>query len=278
MDSFEIRTVQSGALRIYFAAISKIFKTGTFIINEAGIKMIKMQDELLLHTKLLAENFEEYIVSGEIKLNIDFVNLSKIMKTSGNDDTVTLMKKETDDFWSIELSNCGYLSTRTFSIKMHNIEYDLEIYIPPAEFETELTMPTSDFQKIMKEMKLAGSDRLEIISTSAQELIFQCDGENIMQKYKLEGILNSLGYKQHENKEIHVEIPYEKILLCLGFTNLCNILHMYIKPDYPLVIRYSVANLGDIKLCFSPMADKHSDTSDSVSEESTIKIMGGSMQ
>ncbi len=77
MDSFEIRTVQSGALRTYIVAISKIFKTGTLIINETGIRMLKVQDELLLHTKLLAENFEEYIVSGEIKLNADFVNLRK---------------------------------------------------------------------------------------------------------------------------------------------------------------------------------------------------------
>jgi len=27
---------------------------------------------------------------------------------------------------------------------------------------------------------------------------------------------------------------------------------MYIKNDYPLIIKYDVANLGDIKLCLSP--------------------------
>ena len=27
---------------------------------------------------------------------------------------------------------------------------------------------------------------------------------------------------------------------------------MYIKNDYPLIIKYNVANLGDIKLCLSP--------------------------
>ena len=149
MDSFEIRTVQSGALRTYIVAISKIFKTGTLIINETGIRMLKVQDELLLHTKLLAENFEEYIVSGEIKLNADFVNLSKIMKTSSNNDTVTLMKKAGDDCWSIELRAYERRKTRTFRIKMHNIEYEQEIYIPPAEFDTELTMSTSDFQSMM---------------------------------------------------------------------------------------------------------------------------------
>ena len=39
--------------------------------------------------------------------------------------------------------------------------------------------------------------------------------------------------------------------LCLftKCTNLCNLLHMYIKNDYPLVIKYDIANLGHIKLC-----------------------------
>ena len=35
-------------------------------------------------------------------------------------------------------------------------------------------------------------------------------------------------------------------------TNMCNQIHIYIKNDYPLVITYSVANLGDIKLCLAP--------------------------
>ena len=38
-------------------------------------------------------------------------------------------------------------------------------------------------------------------------------------------------------------------------TNLCNLIHLYIKNDYPLVIRYDLANLGHIKLCLSPNID-----------------------
>ena len=152
---------------------------------------------------------------------------------------------------------------------MHNAEYYQEIHIPPAEFETELSMPTSDFQKMMKEMKLAESDRLEIISNpETRELIFRCDGENITYDVALHDEENSLEYEKYGAKGIHEAYSHENILLCLGFTDMCNLLNMYIKPDYPLVIRYFVANLGDIKLAFSPMADKdkHSDTSDSVSE------------
>ena len=271
MGGFEIITVQSAALKIYFTAISKILKTGTLIIDETGIKMLKVQDELLLHTKLLAENFEEYIVSGEMKLNVDFVNLSKIMKTSSNIDTVTLMNKEGDNSWSIELRDCDKRKTRAFNIKIHNTEYEPFINIPPAEFDSELTISSFDFQSMMKEMKLAGSDRLEIISIpEKKELIFQCDGENIMQKYTCGETEDSLKYNCGE-KEIHARFSYEKILLCLGFTNLCNQIHMYMKPDYPLIILYSIANLGDIKLCFAPMTDGDKSISENMSAEATTE-------
>ena len=30
---------------------------------------------------------------------------------------------------------------------------------------------------------------------------------------------------------------------------------MYIRNDYPLIIKYNVANLGEIKLCLSPNVD-----------------------
>ena len=30
---------------------------------------------------------------------------------------------------------------------------------------------------------------------------------------------------------------------------------MYIKNDYPLIIKYDIANLGEIKLCLSPLID-----------------------
>jgi hypothetical protein len=35
-------------------------------------------------------------------------------------------------------------------------------------------------------------------------------------------------------------------------TNLSNVVQIYLKNDYPLIIEYTVASLGKIKLCLSP--------------------------
>ena len=38
-------------------------------------------------------------------------------------------------------------------------------------------------------------------------------------------------------------------------TNLCSNIELYLKNDYPLIIKYSVASLGDIKLCLTPRVE-----------------------
>ena len=38
-------------------------------------------------------------------------------------------------------------------------------------------------------------------------------------------------------------------------TNLCASIELYLKNDYPLIIEYMVASLGEIKLCLAPKVD-----------------------
>ena len=42
----------------------------------------------------------------------------------------------------------------------------------------------------------------------------------------------------------------KKLIKC---TNLCNQIEMYLENDLPLVVKYNVASLGEIKLCLAPL-------------------------
>ena len=64
---------------------------------------------------------------------------------------------------------------------------------------------------------------------------------------------NGLQFSQSSAPETPIQGILKKyLLLFTKCTNMCNQIHMYIKNDYPLVIKYAVANLGDIKLCLAP--------------------------
>jgi proliferating cell nuclear antigen len=127
-----------------------------------------------------------------------------------------------------------------------------ELSIPPATFETELTLPSSDFQKIIRDMTNIG-ENIEIKSVG-NSLILGCDGDFANQETILSETQNGLNFSKSTGPELPIQgiFSLKYLSLFTKCTNLCNLIHLYIKNDYPLVIRYDVANLGHIKLCLSP--------------------------
>ena len=55
-----------------------------------------------------------------------------------------------------------------------------------------------------------------------------------------------------DNDLVQGEFSLKYLSLFTKCTNMCNLLKLYIKNDYPLIIQYSVASLGFIKLCLAP--------------------------
>ena len=57
---FNIKTVQSGAIRILIEALKEILTDGNFIFDKTGIKLLAMDSThtILIHMKLDAINFE----------------------------------------------------------------------------------------------------------------------------------------------------------------------------------------------------------------------------
>ena len=97
------------------------------------------------------------------------------------------------------------------------------------------------------------------IKSVGNSLIFECNGDFASQEKILnenEDKNNSAGLKFSimSKPEIPIQgiFSLKYLVLFTKCTNLCNLIHMYIKNDYPLIIKYTVANLGDIKLCLSP--------------------------
>ena len=132
---------------------------------------------------------------------------------------------------------------------------DEEINIPPAEFETELTLPTIDFQKLIRDMTNIGE--FVDIKSAGSDLIFNCKGDFALQETILSETQGGLNFSVKSAPELPIQgvFSLKYLVLFTKCTNLCNLIHMYIKNDYPLIIRHNVANLGDIKLCLSPNAE-----------------------
>ena len=251
---FNIQTVQASAFRILVESLKDILTDCNFTIDKTGIKLIATDNShnVLIHMKLLADNFDYYQCSEKIVIGVNMTNLFKLIKTMGNSDILTLfLEKNNTNVLGIQINNKEKSLQTIYKLNLLDINNE-NIQIPDATFETALTLPSSDFQKIIRDMMNIG-ELIEIKSVGS-ELILNCQGDFACQETSLCETNNGLQFSQVSPAEKPIQGIYslKYLLLFTKCTNMCNQIHIYIKNDYPLVITYSVANLGDIKLCLAP--------------------------
>jgi proliferating cell nuclear antigen len=87
------------------------------------------------------------------------------------------------------------------------------------------------------------------------DLIFSCEGAFASSRiYRSE----SDGYMEFINKPdaatvIQGEFSLKSLAHFIKCTPLCSHLEMYLGNDLPLIVKYDVASLGEIKLCLAPL-------------------------
>ena len=179
-------------------------------------------------------------------------NMFKLLKTMVNNDILSIfIEKNEPNKIGFQINNIDKNSQTIFKMNLLDIGED-EIKIPPVKFETELTFPSAEFQKLVRDMTNIG-ENIDIKSVG-HSLLLNCEGDFAKQETILSETQDGLNFSLASKPETPIQGSFslKYLLLFTKCTNLCNLIHMYIKNDYPLVIRYDVANLGHIKLCLSP--------------------------
>lgn len=250
----EVQTVQSSAFRILIEALKEILTDANLEFDNTGMKIMAMDSShtVLVHLKLGADNFENYTCKKKVIVGVNMINFFKLIKTMGNSDTLTLnIEEDRESVLGIRIDNNEKNSVTRFVLNLMDL-HEENLQIPPAEFSSVITMPSVDFQKICRDMHNLADD-LEIKSLGNQ-LIFSCKGDFASQETCIGETNSGMSFLQNQKPDEIVQgiFALKHLVLFSKCTNLCNSVELYLKNDYPLIIKYSVACLGDIKLCLAP--------------------------
>ena len=128
------------------------------------------------------------------------------------------------------------------------------IKIPPIDFNCIITMASGDFQKICREMN--NLSKIIEIESSNNELILKCEGDYATQKTVLKEASNGISFSKQEEK-VTGSFSLSYLNLFAKSVNLCNVVELYLKNNYPLIIVYSVSNLGVIQYCVAPKVEEN---------------------
>jgi proliferating cell nuclear antigen len=163
------------------------------------------------------------------------------------------MKKSDTTKLGIEILNGEKQMVTRFHLNL--IELDVHpIEIPPVQFSSIITMPSTDFQKIVRDMHTLG-EIVEIQSASA-ELVFRCKGDYAEQETIFSIGANGLAQAKTASDIVQGNFFLKHLVLFTKCTSLCSDISLYLKNDYPIIVEYNVAGLGEIKLALAPALTK----------------------
>ena len=256
-----IKTVQIQPIRNLITAIKDILTDATITYTKEGMKIINFDKThtILVNVLLHAQKFEQYICKPEkIIVCTNTLHLFKVISTMSNDDTLS-MYIENKDYHDGIVSHLG-LQYDNGQIKqcscqkLRLIEPDTEeLVVPDVEYSTIINLPTADFQKIVRDLN-GLSDRIEIKSVGS-DLIFSCEGnfaDASIFRSEADGFMEFI-QKPNADTIIQGVFSLKSLSHFIKCTPLCTHLEIYLGNDLPLIVKYDVASLGEIRLCLASL-------------------------
>jgi proliferating cell nuclear antigen len=257
---FEIKTVQSGAFRTLIEALKEILTEANLEFDPQGIKVMAVDEThtVLVYLRLHSDRFENYFCPVKHVLGVNMIYLFKLIKTMGNNDSLTLyLPASNPNKLGIRMENSEKSTVTNYYLKLFDTDVE-DIQIPSLNFTSIIHMPSMDLQKICRDMNALG-EKLDVeVTSSGSDLIFKCVGDFAEQETIISENNSTMKVQKTTNTTEIVQgiFQLKHLVLFTKCTSLCPSIELYLKNDYPLILRYTVANLGEVKLVLAPIKNK----------------------
>lgn len=172
-----MKTIQGNAVRTLFEVLKEIVHDVSLFVDASGVRLLTLDGArcALVHMRLRADAFEEFRCEGEFNLGINMSSMFKLVKTSGSHDTITLYVDEpSSNELGIKIQNAEKNSVTDFQLKLLDVDDEI-ISMEDKEFDSVITMPSTFFQRICRDM-LNIADTM-IIKSSGDKLVLSCNGD-----------------------------------------------------------------------------------------------------
>jgi proliferating cell nuclear antigen len=244
----KLKTIQASALKSVFEVLKDIINDVNVYFTSAGVQILTLDTArvTLVHMVLHADNFEEYECNDDLIAGLNMANVYKLLKSITTQDTLSISITGRD-YMDMSIENIEKKSFTNFKLKLLDINEDM-LELPHIDMNIITTMPSIDFQRITRDM-----------GNLSNEITIHRDGKNL--------ILSCLG--DFANQTTSREFPecvsrtggifsLKYINLFTKATNMCSsiqIMQDSTNENMPIVFRYTIANLGDLKFYLAPKID-----------------------
>jgi proliferating cell nuclear antigen len=232
-------TIQASAFKSTFEVLKDILNDVNIYFRPQGMYIVTLDTARtsLIDMFLAADNFEEYhCEQEEIIAGINISNTFKLLKTITNNDVLTI-EINSKEYMDFEITSEAKKTSTKFQLKLLDIN-ESRIEVPDVTMTSVTILPSADFQRLCRDMSNIGTD-IEITRVG-NELRLRCEGDFANQETSIEC--------PEESPEITGLYSLRYLNIFTKATSMCSSLQiMQEEGNRFLILKYNVANLGDLK-------------------------------
>eukprot|EP00933_Yihiella_yeosuensis_P045429 TRINITY_DN407_c0_g3_i1.p1 TRINITY_DN407_c0_g3~~TRINITY_DN407_c0_g3_i1.p1 ORF type:complete len:259 (-),score=79.66 TRINITY_DN407_c0_g3_i1:240-1016(-) len=255
----EAQLQQAVLLKKVADAMKDLCKDVNFDCSEKGIQVQSMDSShVALVSLLLRESaFSEFKCDRPVSLGMNIDSLTKILKMTGQNDSLKIQHQNDADVVSFQ---CEGSDDRIadFELKLMQIESE-HMEVPEQHYKVVAKMPSSEFQKICKDLKEFG-ETLQL-SASKEGLKFSVQGDlgtgNVMLKPR---------ESDNANEKVSLTV-HEPVTATFALRYLVNFskaaplsgsVELGLGPDAPLSVKYDLetSDNGHMQFYLAPKIDE----------------------
>lgn len=232
-------TIQAVAIKSIFEVLKEILNDVNIYFRPDGMHVTTLDTSKssLVDMFLSADNFEEYSCESEIIAGINILNTFRLLKSISNNDVLTI-EITCKDHMDVYIVNETKRTSTNFQLKLLDIN-ESRIEIPDIDVQTIITtMPSSDFQRICRDMSNIGSEIF--IKREKNKLTLSCEGDFANQETCIECL--------NESPLISGLYSLKYLNIFTKASGMCSTVQLIQETGNRfLILKYNVANLGDLK-------------------------------
>eukprot|EP01088_Endostelium_zonatum_P017027 TRINITY_DN4842_c0_g1_i1.p1 TRINITY_DN4842_c0_g1~~TRINITY_DN4842_c0_g1_i1.p1 ORF type:complete len:280 (-),score=58.92 TRINITY_DN4842_c0_g1_i1:31-807(-) len=244
-------------LKRVLESVKDLVVDANFDCSEDGIALQAMDSAhvSLVAMSMEADNFSDYKCSKRMQLGVKIESMSKILKCAGNEDELTLTAQEGAGVMKFTFT--GKNKESEFELKLLQIESD-SLTIPKTDYAVTISMSSAEFQRICRDMTILGET--VVISADKEGVTFSTSGDIGKGSVLIKSSEGSVDDKEEATK-ISIEEPVE-LTFALRYLNmftkatgLSTSVSLQLSKDVPLVVQYSIADVGWVRYYLAPKID-----------------------
>ncbi len=256
-----LRTIQASAIRTLSEALREVLTDLNIHFDQSGLRITAMDTNQVsfVYLQLKADKFENYHCPNHFSIGINMISLHKLLKTISNLDIITLfISKDDKHKLGIKIENKEKKIESVSKLKLLDID-NAGIKIPDIKFETVFQMSCSDFQKHCRDLSAIAEEVDINVKNNGEFFTMYASGDFAEQEIKIGNQGNDSDQEGPGSTIQNTYIgkfPLKYLNLFCKASGLCPAVDIFLHENYPVLVQYSVANLGTIRFGLSPIAQR----------------------